>query len=155
MENRQYYLRSASCDTIQVPVQLQVRNTDFMSTVWNQNNDSHSDSISDSNDSQSDLNWSGLLNLSNDEGNSKLSGENSTKSDETGNHMQASRSSADFNPQLLINQQILDQLQTIGRRFDKLEQKPVKKSSDPKKVKNKIKSKQTLVLKEHTPHAIK
>ena len=106
MENRQYNLRSANRDTIQVPVQLQIDNTDFMSTVLNQNNDSHSDSISDSNDSQSDLNCSGLLNLSNDEGTSKLSGENSTKSDEIGNQMQASTKSADFNPQLLINQQI-------------------------------------------------
>ena len=72
MENRQYNLRSANRDTIQVPVQLQVGNTEFMSTVMNQNNDSHSDSISDSNDSHSDLDCSGLLNLSNDENHSKL-----------------------------------------------------------------------------------
>ena len=149
-ENRQYNLRSANRDTVSVPVQLQIGNTDFMSTVLNQNNDSHSDSVSDSNDSQSDLDCSGLLNLSNDEGKSKSSGKDSIKTDEVGNHMQASTSSADFSPQLMINQQILDQLQTIGRRLDKLEQKPVKKSSDPKKIKNKTKTKQTLTSKEHT-----
>ena len=49
--------------------------------------------------------------------------------------MQASTSSADFNPQVMINQQIFDQLQTIGHRLDKLEEKPVKKSSDPKRQK--------------------
>ena len=114
-----------------------------MSTVVNQNNDSQSDSASDSNDSQSELHCSGMLNLSNDEGNHNSSSKNSSKIDEMGNHMQASTSNADFNPQLMINQQILDQLQNIGRRLDKLEQKPVKKSSDPKKIKNKTKCKQT------------
>ena len=98
----------------------------------------------------SDLDCSGLLNLSNDEGKSKSSGKDSIKTDEVGNHMQASTSSADFSPQLMINQQILDQLQTIGRRLDKLEQKPVKKSSDPKNIKNKTKTKQTSTSKEHT-----
>ena len=119
MENRQYNLCSANCDTVTVPVQLQIGNTDFMSTVLNQNNDSHSDSVSDSNDSQSDLDCSGLLNLSNDEGKSKSSSKDSIKTDKMGNHMQASTSSADFNPQLMINQQILAQLQNIGRRLDK------------------------------------
>ena len=151
MENRQYNLHSANRDTIQVPVQLQIGNTDFMSTVLNQNNDSQPDSASDSNASQSDLDCSGLLNLSNDEENCHSSGKIFSKVEETGNHMQASTSSADFNPQLMINQQILDQLQTIGRRLDKLEQKPVKKSSDPTKIKNKTKAKQTSVLKDHTP----
>ena len=113
-ENRQYNLRSANCDTVSVPVQLQIGNTDFLSTVLNQKNDSHSDSISDSNGSQSDLDFSGLLNLFNDEGKSKSSAKDSLKTDEIGNHMRA----------------ILDQLQNIGRRLDKLEQKPVKKSSD-------------------------
>ena len=113
MENRQYNLRSANRDTIQVPVQLQVGNTEFMSTVMNQNNDSHSDSISDSNDSHTDLDCSGLLNLSNDENYSKLTGGNSTKTDQTGNQMQASTSSVNSNPQLLINQQILDQLKLL------------------------------------------
>ena len=63
MENRQYNLRSANRDIIQVPVQLQIENTDFMSTVLNQNNDSYSDSASDSNDSQSELDCFGLLDL--------------------------------------------------------------------------------------------
>ena len=49
--------------------------------------------------------------------------------------MQTATSSVDFNAQLMINQQILDQLQSIGRRLDKLKQKPAKKSSDPKKIK--------------------
>ena len=49
MENRQYNLRSANPDTIQVSVQLQIGNTEFMSTVLNKNNNSKSDSSSDSN----------------------------------------------------------------------------------------------------------
>ena len=60
MENRHYNLRSANRDTIQVPVQLQIGNTDFMSTVLNQNNNPNSDSASESNDSQSDLDCSGF-----------------------------------------------------------------------------------------------
>ena len=42
--------------------------------------------------------------------------------------MHAATSSADFNAQSMINQQILDQFQNIGHRLDKLEQKPAKKS---------------------------
>ena len=36
MENRQYNLRSANRDTVSVPLQLQIGNTDIMSTVLNQ-----------------------------------------------------------------------------------------------------------------------
>ena len=86
------------------------------------NNNSDSDSHSDSNESQSDLDCSGLLNLSTDEGNSKSSVKNLSKTDTVGHHMQASTSSADSNAQVMINQQILDPLQNIGYRLDKLEQ---------------------------------
>ena len=87
--------------------------------------------------------------MSSDEGNSKSSIKSLSKIDTVADHVQASTSSADSNAQVMINQQILDQLQNIDCRLDKLEQKPVKKSSDSKKIKNK--AKKSLVMKEHTP----
>ena len=148
--NRQYNLRSANCDTIQVPVRLQVGDTEFISRVFDKNNHSQNGSNSDSNDSQSDLDCLELLDLSNDDENSKSSSNDLTKNNYTGSHMQASSSSADFSAQSMINQQILDQLQNIGHRLDRLDRKPVKKSSDLKKIESKSKPKQNTDMKEHT-----
>ena len=64
----------------------------------------------------------------------------SAKNTEVGSHVQATISNADFSAQSTINQQIPDQLQSIARRLDKLEQNPVRKSSDLKKIKNKSKT---------------
>ena len=148
--NRQYNLRSANCDTIQVPVGLQVGDTEFISRVFDKNNHSQNGSNSDSNDSQSDLDCLELLDLSNDDENSKSSNNDLTKNSDTGSHMQASSSSADFSAQSMINQQILDQLQNIGHRLDRLDRKPVKKSSDLKKIESKSKPKQNTDMKERT-----
>ena len=61
--------------------------------------------------------------------------------------MQASISNP--STQSVINQQILDQLQSIGYRVDKLEQNQVRKSSDLKKIKNNYKTKQDIAVNEH------
>ena len=123
-----------------------------MSTVFEKkNNSTQNDSDCDSNVSQSDLDCSGLLNLSNQDITSKLSGNDSAKNTEVGSPVQASTSNADLSVQSAINQQILDQLQSIGRRLDQLEQNSVKKSLDLKKIKkNKPKTNQDTVINEHT-----
>ena len=130
MENRQYNLRSANRDTTQVPVQLQLDDIEFMSRVFDKNKSSVNDLDCDSNDPQSDLDCSGLLNLSNDDENSKLCGNDLGKATESGSHMQASTSSGDFSAQSVIDQQILEQLQNIGRKFEQ-------NTSDSKKIKKK------------------
>ena len=131
-----YNLRSNKKDTIQLPVQMQIADDQFLTELLQHDsslNDSvnMSDSVHESSDIEID--YDALINKSDDEtqSTSAKSGKNnhSAQSSDTMNF------SSEFKVQSVINSQILEQLQKIGKRLDKIENGDCKKSSDKSKIK--------------------
>ena len=131
-----YNLRSAKNNTIELPVEIQLTgDKTFMETVL-KNNSIVSDienSMSDSDISGSDLDCSGLINDS-DEVSGTVMANNLAGSSQTATSSNFDNS--DSNMQQLINARILDQLDKIGQRLDRIENKECKKTADKTKVKN-------------------
>ena len=131
-----YNLRSAKNNTIELPVEIQLTgDKTFIETVL-KNNSIVSDienSMSDSDISGSDLDCSGLINDS-DEVSGTVIANNLAGSSQTATSSNFDNS--DSNMQQLINARILDQLDKIGQRLDRIENKECKKTADKTKVKN-------------------
>ena len=141
--SRQYNLRSQKSSTLQVPVQIDTpANLDLFERLLKSCDANKKSNGSESSDI-SDLDCSGLLNVSDD---SNVAAD--SKPDPVHNQSscfdenQATTSSnAMTNSQDLINREILQQLQTIGKRLDTLETKNCKKITDLKKSRAKVKPK--------------
>ena len=91
----------------------------------------------------SDLDCSGLLNVS-DESDVVVDRKTDPVNDQSscvGEQHATTSCSATGNAQDLINHEILQQLQTIGKRLDNLETKRCKKTTDHTKSRAKLKSK--------------
>ena len=144
MENRrQYDLRSQKSSTFQVPIQIDTaENREFLEKLLKSCDTNEKLNGSESSDI-SDLDCLGLLNAYDDSdvavtSKSDPANGQSSCSDEN----QATTSShVGTNSQDLINREILQQLQTIGKQLDSLETKNCKKTTDVKKIKGKTKTK--------------
>ena len=133
-----YNLRSNKKDTIQFLVQIQVTDDEqFLTDLLNQNSSllntsvNMSDSVHDSSDSEVD--YDALIQDSDNETQST-----SAKLDKKDLDTLDSNSidiSSQFKVQSVINSQILDQLQKIGKRLDKIENVECKKTLDKSKIK--------------------
>ena len=127
-----YNLRSAKKNTIELPVEIQLTgDKTFIETVLK--NDSIvsdiANSMSDSDVSVSDLDCSALINDSK-EASSPVN--NSAGSSQTASNY--SSDNLDPNIQQLINARILEQLDKIGQRLDRIENKKCKKTVDKSKI---------------------
>ena len=121
-----YNLRSAKKNTIELPVEIQLtgdKNNPIVSDIEN--------SMSDSDVSVSDLDCSGLINDS-EEVSSPVTVNNSAGSSQTASNCNFDNS--DPNMQQLINARILEQLDKIGQRLDRIENKECKKTADKSKI---------------------
>ena len=133
-----YNLRSNKKDTIQFPVQIQVTDDEqFLTDLLNQNssllNDSTnmSDSVHESSDSEVD--YDALIQDSDNEAPSTSDKTNKKSSDTPS--LDNMDISSQFKVQSVINSQILEQLQKIGKRLDNIEKVDCKKTSDKTKIK--------------------
>ena len=135
-----YNLRSNSKETVQFPVQIQVADDNqFLNHLLNHKESSISESVdmSDSHDSSdSDIDCEALVRDSDNKSQS-TSGQ-TVKTSNTGHtsKIASSNFSSDFEVQSVINSQILQQLQQIGKRLDKIENGDCKKTSDKSKIKS-------------------
>ena len=131
-----YNLRSAKNNTIELPVEIQLaEDKTFIETVL-KNNSTVSDienRMSDSDVSVSDLDCSGLINDL-DEASSPVTVNNSAGPSHSAANSQFANSDPDM--QQLINARILEQLDKIGQRLDKIENKECKKTANKAKIKN-------------------
>ena len=133
-----YNLRSNKKDTIQFPVQIQVTDDEqFLTDLLNQNSSllnssaNMSDSVHKSSDSEVDYDA-----LVQDSDNETQSSSGKAKKDTSDNISSDSMDiSSQFKVQLAINSQILEQLQKIGKRLDKIENVDCKKTLDKSKIK--------------------
>ena len=132
-----YNLRSAKNNTVELPVEIQLTgDKTFIETVL-KNNTTVSDienSMSDSDVSGSDLDCSGLMNGSDQVVSTPVTDKYSAGTLKTGTHVNSDKNS-ESDMQLLINARILDQLEKIGHRLDKIENKECKKTTDKAKLK--------------------
>ena len=92
-------------------------------------------SMSDSDVSGNDLDCSGLMNGSDEVASTPITDKNSAGTSKTVTHVNSAKNS-ESDMQQLINARILDQLEKIGHRLDKIENKVCKKTSDKAKIKN-------------------
>ena len=104
-----------------------------MNTLEQSNNivDKQGTEIENSDNSNSDLNCSDVINMSDTSNilDQKFSDEDENVIVDT------SSGSAEFSLQALMNQEILNQLQQIGKRLDKLKETGCKKTSNVEKIK--------------------
>ena len=91
--------------------------------------------MSDSDVSGSDLDCSGLMNESDEVASTPITDKNSGGTSKTVTHVNFAKYS-ESDMQQLINARILDQLEKIGHRLDKIENKECKKTADKAKIKN-------------------
>ena len=133
-----YNLRSVKNNIVELPVEIQLTgDKKFIETVL-KNNTTVSDienSISDSDVSGSDLDCSGLMNESDEVASTPITDKNSAGTSKTVTHVNSAKNS-ESDMQQLINARILDQLEKIGHRLDKIENKECKKTADKAKIKN-------------------
>ena len=127
-----YNLHSAKKNTIELPVEIQLTgDKTFIETVL-KNKSIVSDienSMSDSDVSVSDLDCSGLIHDSKEVSSpvNNLAGSSQTASNYKSDNL-------DPNIQQLINARILEQLDKIGQRLDRIENKECKKTADKSKI---------------------
>ena len=132
-----YNLRSGKQNTIELPVEIQLaEDKHFIETVLQRSIGSDiNTNMSDSDSSASDLNCSALVNDSDNDSSVLTNSKNvAGTSQVTGTDNPSQKT--DPNMQTLINARILDQLDKIGQRLDKIENKTCKKSSDKSKIKS-------------------
>ena len=149
-----YNLRSSSKETFQFPVQIEVADDrKFLNHLLNHTDSSVNDSVmmSDSHDSSdSEIDCESLLKHSDNESQSG-SGQSAKYSNQgqTSKH-ELTDLTADLKVQSVINSQILQQLQQIGKILDKIENGDCKKTSDKSKIKStKSKTKKVVNTKLH------
>ena len=120
--NRQYNLRSTKWDSVTIPVEIQMCTDQVVLNTLLNSKQSIDNSDSESVVSNiSELNCSAVINMSDSSdlcGNKMSDEDNGTG---TGSQQASSSGSDDCNVQMLVNQQILTELQQIGKRLDKLE----------------------------------
>ena len=135
-----YNLRSSSKETVQFPVQIEVADdSKFLNHLLNHTDSSVHNSVemSDSHDSSdSDIDCETLVKHSDNESQS-ISGQTVTNHNKGhASNNQVHDLSSDLQVQSVINSQILQQLQHIGNRLDKIENGGCKKTSDKTKIKS-------------------
>ena len=145
-----YNLRSNRKDTIQFPMQIQVTDDEqFLNDLLNPNSSLHnssvnmSDSVQESSDSEVD--YDALIQDSDNE--TQSTSVESVKNTSAAQSSDSVDISSQFKVQSVINSQILEQLQKICKRLEKIENADCKKTSDRSKIKGKsaLKSKKVLI----------
>ena len=144
-----YNLRSSNKDTVQFPVQIEIADdnrifTDLLhhkaTSLSTEANMSDSYEASDS-----DIDCDALIQHSDEEIQSTSLGVNNQSKQSHGSNLEPTDVVSDLQVQSVINSQILQQLQQIGKRLDKIEGDACKKTSDKAKIK-KTKVKQQQVV---------
>ena len=131
--SRQYNLRSQKSSTPQVPVHIDTaENRDFLERLLKSCDANDKSNGSESSDISA-LDCSGLLNVSDDSNVAAKPDLVHNQSSCFDENQATTSSNAMTNSQDLINREILQQLQTIGKRLDTLETKNCKKTADLKK----------------------
>ena len=135
--SKQYNLRSTKLDSIQLPVQVQLCDDgEFMTRLLSTGSETlHDKQMGHDSSSESELDCSAIVGASDSDDSNTPGGRafdrlHSEKSPSTS-------STSDHTAQTLVNQKILEQLTTIGKRLDALENNKCKKSIDKSKIKNK------------------
>ena len=146
---QQYNLRLQKSSTVQVPVHIDTsENHEFLEKLLKSCD--NNDKLTGSGESDiSDLDCSDLLNVS-DESDVAVERKPEPVHDQSscvGEQQATTLCSATGNAQDLINCEILQQLQTIGKWLDNLETQKCKKTTDPTKIKSKSKNKKSQELK--------
>ena len=142
-----YNLRSSKHSTVQLPIEIQLaRDTQFIDSLLNSNPQASDiqGNMSDTDTSASDLNCSDLMQNSFD---SVINVKSCSNGPSTSKSDVSSVKDSDSDVQAAINSQILDQLNRIGKRLDKIENRDCKKTLDKTKtktVKNKDKKSKKL-----------
>ena len=132
-----YNLRSCKQNTVSFPVEIQLtEDRQFIESILKHNTVSDiCENMSDSDTSGSELNCSGLLNVSDEVVNTDANSQNIVdNSHANGSNSSLERSHPDM--QQAINARILDQLERIGQRLDKIENKHFKTTADKSKIKS-------------------
>ena len=133
-----YNLRSSSKDTVQFPVQIEVSDdSQFLKDFLNKKTSVNTEvDMSDSHDtSDSDIDCDALLQHSDEEFQSTAVGSSNQSKLSQGLNSDSSDVASDLQVQSVINSQILQQLQQIEKRLDKIEGDACKKTSDKTKIK--------------------
>ena len=135
--SKQYNLRSTKPDSIQLPVQVQLCDDgEFMTHLLSTGSETlHDKQMGHDSSSESELDCSAIVGASDSDNSSTPGGRafNRLHSEQA----PSTSSSSDQVAQTLVNQKILEQLTSIGKRLDALENNKCKKSSDKSKIKNK------------------
>ena len=132
-----YNLCSCKQNTVSLPVEIQLtEEKQFIESILKHNTVLDiPENMSDSDTSGSDLNCSELLNDLDEVMNTDINSQNTAgNSHMTGSNSSLQRSDPDM--QQAINARIPDQLQKIGQRLDKIENKDFKKTADKSKIKS-------------------
>ena len=144
-----YNLRSNRKYTIQFSVQIQVTDDEqFLTDLLNPNSSllnssvNMSDSVHESSDSEVD--YDALIqDLDNETQSTSVKSAKNTSDTQSSDSVDIT---SQFKVQSVINSQILEQLQQIGKRLEKIENADCKKTSDRSKIKGKHVSKSKKVL---------
>ena len=132
-----YNLRSCKQNTVSLPVEIQsTEDRQFIESILKHNTVlAISENMSDSDTSGSELNCSGLLNVSDEVVNTDTNSQNTVgNSHANGSNSSLQRSDPDM--QQAINARMLDQLERTGQRLDKIENKDFTKMADKSKIKS-------------------
>ena len=144
-----YNLRSSNKDTVQFPVQIEIADDNqILKDLLHHKATSLSTeaNMSDSYEaSDSDIDCDALIQHSDEEIQSTSVGVNNQSKQSRGSNLEPTDVVSDLQVQSVINSQILQQLQQIGKRLDKIEGDACKKTSDKAKIK-KTKVKQQQVV---------
>ena len=127
MEKKKYNLRSGKSDGVQAPIQMHLsEDHDFLTNLLG-NASAHAQPDSDSNSSASDLDGSAFVNSSD----SDDAGTQPHSFDRLAAEGPSTSANKHTTPdtQAIINQTILQHLSAISERLNKIEQKPIKKTS--------------------------
>ena len=129
---RQYKLRSARQDTVELPVEIHTsQDSTFMKELLASQQDPSSEQVSDNESSINDSDCEALIASSDDDNEHIVNRQRfAKKSDPTDSDSQSMSQQA-------INVKILEQLHSLGKRLDNMERKSCKKSTDTTKIKNK------------------
>ena len=135
-----YNLRSQKQNTIKLPVEIQLSDDNqFLQKFLAQNTVDFSEQVnmsdSESDGSSSDLNLSDIV-QSDTEENDTVSASQENPGTSYKKLSVATPNKSDPDVQTVINAQILEQLERIGKRLDKIENKDSKKTADKSKVKS-------------------
>ena len=130
-----YNLRSHKDHTVQLPVEIQLSDDNqFLQKFLSLNSVNFEEDLnmsdSDSEGSVSDLNCSGIMQDSDNEENANVSNLQEGAGPSQQKQLHASSHTLDLDVQAVINAQILEQLEKIGKCLDKIESKDSKKTAD-------------------------